>query len=229
MCHINEIMHLVDDDYKVSWDGSHLGEYHESVVMARYDLFPYDLYILYNHLLSSDYIICTMHASKNKYPCIVDEAKVVMGMVKIGTHSITIGRTLHIMYNTGKAPVLLKGVVPNRILLPNDFKQMVQDVYVFRMIFGFGCNFDSSIMLVRGVPSSYRNNLDVRIEKGFDISNVVLDEWFVDSIANSKKRMISPSERTCHMRTKIQKVIRRIDPQLIWIDNQIIDRMFRIE
>jgi hypothetical protein len=221
-------MRLVGDEYPLVWDGSHLGQYPEEIMIERYDLFPYDLYRLHNPFNQGGSILCAMHSSKSKYPCIVDECKFVLGMSKIGTHSITIGRTLYIMYNIQYPPTLLRDVPPD-IKCNDNFKRMVQDVYVFRLVFGLGCNFDSSIIVLNGIPSSYRNNLDISCEKGFEISDKALDEWFIDTIGHSMKRMIYISGRTNFMRWNIQKVINRIDKDLIWIDNQIIDRMLRLE
>lgn len=214
------------DHEPVMWDGSYLGSYDNSIIMNEVFSHPYNVYGLM--MPGTNYIIhCAMHRSKDKYPCIIDEIKPHFGLVKIGTHSITISGILYIIYNTNGVPLLLNDYRFGRYI-PNEYKKLVQDVFVFRMIVGLKTNFETSIMLVNNVPSSYRNS-SPDTDEPFNIPQSTQKQWFVDSISDSIYRLVSPSERTFYLCQKIQEVIYRIDKKMIWIQTSILNRLQMIE
>jgi hypothetical protein len=214
---------LVIDE--LDWNGSWLGTYTDSIVIKTVKAYPFSICYIYIEGLMETGTWVAKHQSKSAYPCIIDEIKTVFGMVKIGTHSITIKGKLYIIYNTMGPPMLLSNI---QYSVTPEMKLQVQDTFVFRMIVGLNCNFESSICIVGGVPTSYRNRIDVNSDDGGAISNLMLNKWFTDSMRDSIKRMIAPSSRTWTARQRIQAVINRIDPQLIWIDNVIFDQMMKI-
>ena len=221
------MLFVIDD---LEWDGSHIGDYDSDIILNTVAHYPYNMYLIYISNLMIEPRWVSMHKSDSKYPCIIDEIKTIMGITKIGTHSLLIKRTLYILYNVLSYPKLLRDLDVNQIegLYLSQLKVKVQDTFVFRMIVGLSSNQESSIILVNGCPSSYRNKIDLDEDKNPDISQIMVKKWFVDTIEDSIRRFIYPSERTFHMRQRIQVVINRIDKDLIWIDNFIMDRLLRI-
>lgn len=219
------------------WDGSHLGTYDETVILNKIKLYPCNIYSIYikEYMKTPEWY--AMHKSNDKYSCIIDEIKPIMGLTKIGTHSINIGSSLYTIYRTNGYPTLLKGLTIKtilnsfssvRLISSSVYKMMVQDTFVFRMIVGLTSNCESSIMLVDGIPSSYRNKMDTKKDDSPNMSPSVMDKWFVDSVEDSIKRFVAHSVHTLTMRQSIQKVVKRLDPNLIWVENFILDRMLRI-
>jgi hypothetical protein len=218
-----------NDNAKLIWDGSYLGRFDKEDIISRKNMFPYNRYTVVVKMDGMSLTIdCTMATASNLYPCIVDEIKPILGLVKIGTHSVRYGKTLYIMYNMPYECRLLTEDEAKTGEECTDLKIMVQDTYVFRLVVGLGCNFDSSIALVNGVPTSYRCTCDIKGDMAPDMSRKAQQFWFVDSVKDSIHRMVACCGRSYTMRCKIQDVINRIDKSLIWLDNYIYGRFIQL-
>lgn len=211
---------------ELEWDGTWLGSYSDSIILNTVKSYPFNISHIYIPQLMESGMWVARHQSKSVYPCVIDEIKSIFGMVKIGTHSITIKGKLYILYNTKGRPQLLS---ETDCEMTDEMKMRVQDVFVFRMIVGLNCNFESSICMINGIPTSYRNRVDVKEENDTSISNAMLKKWFVDSVGNSVRRMIKPSGRTFTARQRIQALIEKLDQDLIWLDNVIFNMMMKLE
>lgn len=220
------------------WDGTYLGKCEETCILGKLNTHPFKMYCLCISGCITTPTWYPMHQSKDAYPCIIDEIKTVMGLPKIGTHSLHIGNKLYILYNFhGHRPTLVSEVNLDMMTSKmskqqyNKFKTTMQDAFVFRMIVGLTLNSNSSIALCQdGSPTSYRNKIDIKKDdKSFEITEKCIKEWFVDTIQESVRRLIQPSVRTSLMRVRIQEVVNRIDPEYVWVDSMIVERIIRIK
>ncbi len=223
----NHIVMLYIEDV-MCWDGSHLGDFKEDIVLDKMRYHPYSLYNIHIPLYMQSPQWVLMHESKNKYPCVIDEIKPLFRLHKIGTHSIRIHSKLYIIYNIrANIPLLLKYYIPER--MDDIFRRRIQDMFVFRMIVGLDCNCESSIIMINDVPSSLRNKLDIDSDdKKLTISTSMYNKWFVDEISDSISRFMTKNYREERLREDIRKIIKRIDTELMWMDNYIYARMNRV-
>lgn len=204
------------------WDGSYLGSIDGrigNVVKA----FPFKMAdIRFDKIYR-----VAIHPTKNAFPCVVDELAPLFGIRKIGTHTVTIKKILYAIYNVGPEAVNLRDY--KNPSYNYFFHQYVQDVFVFRLIIGLEFNTESSVIVLDDKPASYRNRYDEPVVLESKISIAMTDRWFDEKgIGSSLERMIPGPDGVSYIRPKIQKVIMRIDPNLIWLDGQMIALINRL-
>lgn len=195
-----------------SWDASYLGQVAADAVQEIIPIKPYSLVRL---KLGRDRYWVTYHPVDTKLgnvAGVVDELAPLFGLPKMGTNTIKIGKKLYCIYRTGRVFDTLANI-PTRGMSSRS-RRAVQDIFTFRYIMGLGPNTLSSIFWNRDAqPVSYQNkqiSLDLQ-----PISTAMTDAWFVDSMSDSYARLRHPKDH------RIVEVIERVDPELVWLANQI--------
>jgi len=88
---------------EILWDGSHLGNYPESII--SYTMKVLNTNMKYCRLNINELtIFCSLRKSKEKKSAtkilaLIDELKPIFGLRKVGSHTITISSRLYIIYN----------------------------------------------------------------------------------------------------------------------------------
>lgn len=207
----------------IAWDGSHLGNIDEMVTEEKHARPLKYLYLKGNGF---DQWI-SYHKSDTLLPCIIDEMAPIFTIRKIGTHSARLNDKLIIIYNTPEE----YGDISKypRDLMTIDFKLRVQDVLAFRLFAGLGLNWPTSIVIKGGYPCSYNNKVAKTGPNTTKISITTTCTMFVDDISDTKKRMnIDTPEEVFALQSQIQEIISRINKQLFWYENFIIDSINRL-
>ena len=87
----------------LSWDGSHLGSYPINVITNRWMLEGIHYYGI---TLPNGIIYCMATCTRDLFPCIVEDIKVIFNIPRRGVHRITIGNDEYILYYV---PISIKG------------------------------------------------------------------------------------------------------------------------
>lgn len=209
---------------ELPWDGRYIGCWDKSVIVNEIKSKPYSTYTLN---LCGNIIHCTMHPTRNLYPCIVDELAEAFGQPKIGTHSIRIkGKGLLVMMRNhesdGAPPLTLDTYMklyPERV---NDqLRTRVEEIFSFRALMGLTHNIHSCILMIGDRPASYRNkvhNIDT-----FSIDGHLTS--FSKAMSKRWSRLFDPTAvctEIIHRRwyycstvlKQCKKTLKRIDPEL---------------
>jgi hypothetical protein len=206
------------------WDGTYIGKIDDSVMEINLAKPMNYFYLRYNSI--NQWV--SYHKSDSELPCIIDELAPIFGIPKIGTHSAEFQGRLVIIYNT---PIVYNDVTKyKKSEMTFEFRRQIQDVISFRLFMGLGMNWPSSIIVRDNIPCSYNNKIKTKGEPLVTkISRSVTLSWFVDDIIDSKIRMgITEEEDNIALQEQITTVIYRINRQLIWFENYIIDSINRL-
>lgn len=214
---------LVILDYirKPTWNGEHIGTLSPENIK---------LCIKKTYLISiegQDYTIM-MSRTNDGYPCIVDELANIFGFRKCGSNTVNYGKFRYVIYNIDDLnPITIKSLTPKDIT--QEFKILVQDMLVFRLIMGVTNNNDSSLLLIDNNPVSINNNRPKdSLTRSFPIiSNAVINRWFIDDYKASLNRILCGRDLS-EIRQEIQLVINRINCDLIFLENDIVGRILSI-
>lgn len=233
---------------EVAWDGSFLGEWKTSI---RKDKVRYgeDTFIR----LQIDTIEFWAIARKieDKLPCIIDEIKVIFGLVKLGTHSIKIGAKMYLLIR----PVILSpGETPppnsprfqgysfaldiplNEIMLHPHvrqnhlFKQQVQETYAFREIVGLHGNTKSDVRIRFSnrkksyyFPISFRETFSILETGEIALPGTILEKWFEEvTIRDVIKRLFGATEDPDFRDERIAEIRANIERIVCRIDKEFI-------
>ena len=210
--------------YSLKWDGSFLGKFPLSCKLRVDNEYPYSKVLL--NLAPNYNVIVRMHTCKNSYSCIVDELNPVFGKVKIGTHTLKIGTRLYTIYNLAQDTI-----VTLKDINTNDYytKQSAQDAFVFRVIVGLTIHAESALYIRDcGVVTSFRNRKDEADGCSQVIPMKTINKWFVDDYESSISRMVANAGGLHKVRPKVQKIINRLDPGLIYIDHLVYDNITKL-
>lgn len=204
------------------WDGSNLGDIDKLILLERAGK-PLN-FLLLN--LSGLARWVTYHRNKNLLPCIIDEIAPFFGIKKVGTHSAFYKGYRIIIYDTPGVYNDISQISPE--LLTKELKQKIQDVMVFRVFTGLYLNNHKNIIIKDHQLCPYNNRISLKLSDVSRISLTSMLEWFVDDIGDSKLRMGIDEDDIIHLRVKIEGVILRIDKELIFYENYIIQLINRI-
>lgn len=225
------------------WDGTHLGTITDDNILTRFTVDTFN----YWQLEICDVCTTTMYRSiKSFEPCIIDEAKLLFGLPKLGTHSVKYKRKLYILIcvemkddNTVVRELLLSQIDDSYI--DNEvFTQLVRETYVFRDTFAISKTYDSLISC-RQMPmfdGTYLQPFSL-IESKISENNTcilpgtVMRKWFdednmpehvLQSMLKVRTRL-DLQRAISRIRTGLRCIIKRIDPEYTYIDIIVIRRL----
>ena len=181
---------------------------------------------------------CMVRSCKNSVPCLVDELKSVFGLPKVGTHWFK---------HEGKMKMLIKcakteeGYVKEEITLNKIdvytrlMVLQIQEIFTFRELLGITCSYESSVVIRETRKSVYPISFyepNMTTEDVKVIPFTVLNKWFEGtSMDNIIKRLLKIytidriGEVLHNIRTKIEKVIERVDRRAISYKTCIMNRI----
>lgn len=218
----------VVDVSNLRWDGSYLGEYKRDVIDIKTETKRGKYW---NLTINDVKISCQIRTIKSFVPCIVDELKPLFKLSKLGTHSIKIGKTKYLMIKVfhGEQGILedyrLNEFEPDK--LNKGIISQVQAIYVFRLILGLTQNYDRSIHIRKVGDVMYPLSFSATSMNPMNCpfpSSSVNKKWFTKYDTDFSKvlqKMLNIRTaddlvaRLSEMRSTIERIIRRIDPDII--------------
>lgn len=128
----------------VPWDGSDLGRYSKTIIKSSGEK---DLTTI--SLPGYAEISGTLKKWKSSFPIIADELKPLFGLMKLGTHIITIeGKKYILAKYGGPRDIVVSTLEMSHPLRSVEFiRTQVQEIFGFREILGINTSFDSHILL----------------------------------------------------------------------------------
>lgn len=183
---------------------------------------------------------------KDLRPVIVDELKPHFGLRKCGTHYYKKGK-LYVLLIKSKDPTVcpevpLNKYISNPELITDDLRDQVQLIYTFRQMTRMSKNINNSLIIRRyryetRVYSLY-DTFPVEGKKVQDIPDTVLNRWFeidgievhdalADMLGTPRPDDDDPNDlfgqAIQRLDMVMEDIIRRIDPDLIWYQSDIIN------
>lgn len=241
---------------RLPWNGSHLGSY-TSIIITNNWIFEgmqYHTLRLYadDNIPMDGVLHCNIKATKDYFPCIVDEIKSIFNLPKRGFHRMMINNVEYIVYYI---PVTITGEIISETTLNRldkkhmlrknpEFMRQVQELIIFRDILALTHTGEHSICLKTGVggasiPISI-NEMSTSLVKGcsYDfsiLSKTMFTTWFGEhtSMSDITKHMVGydHTSNLCillfNIRNSIEIIINKYNPQYIWYANFIMDRLRR--
>ena len=181
---------------------------------------------------------CMVKPCKSSITCLIDELKPVFGLIKIGTHWFVHKGKMKILLKTVKTKEghIKEEITLNQIEVYTSLMILqIQEIFVFRELLGITCSYESSIVIRESrrnvYPISfYEPNMTMEDKK--IIPYTVLDKWFKNiSMNDVAKRLLKIhkidrlGEVLHDIRSKIDKVIERVDRRTISYKNCILNRI----
>lgn len=226
------------------WNGTFLGKFDESVIInetsycgLRYVLLNIKGFKTYGILVSSTAL------TPADLLCIYDELKEIFGLVKTGTHSLTIKSKTYVVYraiftNNIQFDELLSDDVLNKYKHLEDLKTKVKNLLAYRHLLGVSPNSESGIKIRKSgtgliFPISLNDKFTVDKKEGViknglrTMSDKNFAKWFPvgDSFADTIKKMLyfktedDIPEMVDKIRDKIEEIVNRINKEFIWLEN----------
>ena len=238
----NVTLKIIQNEIPFKWDGSYLGRIDSSNILEQVSIagIKYWRIEILGHRK-----VCIVRSITNNTPCLCDELKEYFSLPKLGTHSITFRSKKYLLTEArldsgGRIieEITIDKVDPNK---NQEFVRRVQEIFVFREILGLIMSRDRSVV-VRWSDKSYIPPYPVSFYESdmrpYDnrvvISSVIENKWFDDvSIEDIIKDMLKIEtnddviERIAYLRGNIEKTIERIDRDMIWMVQPIIEKLTR--
>lgn len=210
----------------VMWDGSYLGDLDKFITSSvnEFDLVRITFRGLYYG--SEKNLKAQVYKYSDNVPLIIDELKMVFGMAKVGRHVATIEGKHYLLCQDGLECQLSE----YKELLPIDkeLKHSIARCYVFRWIMGLTLNTDSSIRMRINKFGTYAHSYrEVGIKYTTSkITSIAVKSWFVDEceVEQIVKEFVN-NRPHIEIRMNIESIIRRIDPEYVWMISYILDRI----
>jgi len=182
-------LQILDDP--LSWNGSFLGDYPKSYIITVKKTRIGTIWMLNINGLIQPVIA---KRCSNSFISIVDELKPLFGLLKLGTHRLSINGVPHVIFQvlfTEEDEIVIEtslNHLPRDHALRSDetFCHRVQNIFAFRELLGLKSSYESSIRLRQYgetiVPISAREVSSYLIEGGSRpiISASILERWFTD-------------------------------------------------
>jgi hypothetical protein len=226
----------------MKWNGSHLGEINTKQILNEY----YFKNVRHWKLLFDNKIYyCMVEVFKDNNRILIDELKPIFGLRKLGTHKLKFNNETYIIIKLPTIDVSTFKLVLHPTYLNNVesdkmddiFRKLVQKVYAFRYLMGIKRNGEADVIIMAENNNIYPVSfLEPTIATDDSrISNSVHENWFGrdnETICEAIKQMTNfdGREETLHIkveeyRKKIEAVINRIDKNLIWNVNFIVQKL----
>lgn len=218
-----------------SWNGSYLGELNKKDVV---DIKEYEgdkyVYLTYNN---TNPVICQMKYIKNAIPCIMDEIKPFFKLFKYGTHYAKLNNRL-VMFT--KCHVINDVIIVDTPfteyagIIDDEIKNQIRYILVFRNIMGLQPHISNSIYirqseLFKPYPIICPENNIGKLKN--TITQGLISQWIkpltLDDVVQQMLELNKTDQASAlfKIRSKIDKVILRIDKNLIYLSDQILERL----
>ncbi len=191
------------------WDGSFLFKINRKDITNIVKITsPYSLGTI---VKNETRLNCTYFKSNTLSPIIFDKLALTVFGYSLGTHYVTIGTSTYILYN-------VNNVVKLSTLSYNDcseeFIRRVQNILVFRLLFGLPVN-NTSIIVIDNLPFSFEN----RIEKRNNIINDSFYRWIGEKSVGDIINRIFARIPLNDFQQLIHNLCIKIDGDLIWLSS----------
>lgn len=223
------------------WDGTELTEQlkNAEIFEATYNKKIYwKIKVLYNNLLYEE--TCIVRSSKGSITALIDEIKIVFGLPKLGTHWIKKDNKFKLLIRCPKTQGYIKDEQSLKDYLKTNtsnclLEMQIREIYAFRELLGVTRTYDSSITMRKGKNGIYplsfyepnMTSIDHKV-----VPSTVLEKWFEETdldVAISKLTKIRTIDditvRLHEIRRDIEKIILRIDKELILFLDHILTRI----
>lgn len=223
------------------WDGTFLGTFEPSVILAEKKSGKKRYVEL---KLGNDRFIARMQKSKHpSFSNLVDELKAVFGLPKWGTHRLIIGSQLYLLlrltFREDGYILEYPNLKETNIIRTEQFLKQVQEVLVFRDLLALSCTSETSLYIHQGHPiSSHETGFQVNaLTNGKTVlSPRLLKVWFEETnpktvlcrllgIVWPLPQVSDITELLIKKRSEIEAIIKRVDPQLIYLSRTIAERL----
>ncbi len=185
---------------------------------------------------------------KDLRPVIADEIKTIFQIPKLGTLTTTKGKKVFLLirsYDPNVTPELTLQDYMKQDRRSQDLQEQVQRIYAFRMVLGMSVNIDSSLCIRlmgrRPVVYSLYDSFPEEIKKPI-FPEAVYNKWFesqeeIVTISDRIADMIGAprpdkedqegrlEEATDRISTLLEPIVRRICPDLVWFESEIINKL----
>jgi len=199
-------------------------------------------------------IYCMRKRIKNKFPAIVDEFKELFALKKLGTHTVNKGSTIYLLIKC-VVPLNNETLEPNVELekflseidtkrVSRSFKYEVRKIFLFRMIMGFNTILNRDVILKyeddKFIPIDFSNSLGQLEKRALAFPQTIAKQWFANiSVEEALNEMLyelkydlplgsSQKDIVLYLRTKMEKIINRIDKELIWTSVFFVERLLKL-
>jgi len=233
---------IIEDKTPFKWDGSHLGRICGDNIL---EIFEYGGIKYWRINIAGHEEVCITRSINHNIPLICDELKPYFSLPKLGTHSVTYNskKILLIKARLDKSGDIIEEITIDKVD-PNKnerFLQRVREIYVFREVLGLIMTRDKSIVVrwsnEKYIPpypvSFYESDMRPYAEKEV-ISGVAERRWFKSVSQNDVLRSMLKIEnnqdvmqRLGFIRNRLDEVIERIDRDMVWIIQPIIEKLTR--
>jgi len=223
---------------KITWDGSYLGTISELDILGKSKFLGKEIW-----KLSFCDCFVIVKSSINQLACINDEIMELLGLGKIGTHSIRYKNSFYILYRCYETDNILENNDP---FLSEETKYDVRKIIVLKNRLGWSTFKEKNIILRwdniknRYCAFSYHENT-VGSFKSKIMTDKLYNKWisefqnenniFLDilsSMSKSKGGNGSLIGDTFILIGKIEDCIMRIEPDLIFIINDMKKRIMEV-
>lgn len=226
----------------LQWDGSDIGSFSKSIIVGT-EYFSKLMYVSLK--IGDDLIHGILVQMQTTLPCLFDELKTVFGLPKTGSHRIKIGSKRYILYKASYISgeiVHDKGLKDDLINSYPELRAIVSRFLTFRSIVGVSPNLMKNIKIRQtsshfvypvsfndkftydqkhGKYSEGKQSVTTAILKWFEYSSMkqhLLEmlNWNPDKIHDRSTELI------LELRSKINSVIQRVDPDFISLSQHIV-------
>lgn len=234
----------------LKWDGTHLGQFHESIILAKTKTKHGRYWKIKIPLTDKPEpreveVYCLAKIVKNFFPAIIDEIKPIFGLPKMGTHTLRIEGFLYLIIRipTIRGIIIEDHCLNELTINPTTnmlFCRQVQEILCFRDLLALSSTYESSIHVRYMEPnhpfpiSFVENNMNFTENKRPVLSKRMIKRWFGDTPINivllrlmriGKDDLRRFPEILAKYRKDIEEAINRVNKDSIWCSNFILNRL----
>lgn len=204
-------------DNELKWDGSMIDNC-EIISRKRRGRYSY-----WKVKINNKIYWCYHRQLNDLRPVIADELKPLFGLNKIGTLVLKRGKIYHLLTDIGECEdiTLTEFMKENEINI--TMKQQTRRIFAFRLIMNMNMNTTNSLVVRADNNNNFKiyslyDSFSLNDERYHSLPNVIEEKWFdnVDVIS-----VVYALFKRRHILERIEKVVIKIDPSLIYISSDI--------
>lgn len=227
----------------MNFDGRYLGSLKEENILREGEVRIDKKYSFFEIKVDGEQEVMIVRNIKSFLPAILDEIKPLFFLPKIGTHTFHFKGKLMLGYKT---QLITGNPYPDLTLdyssfIPRtrEFTYQVKRTFAFREAFGITKTYEKSIILrfEKNIPQVLSFNEPGSVVFQDDplksvIPQTVLTEWFNDDLDRYIKDLFCfnrelPEASINYYRSKIEKIVLRIDKNLITCVDGFLERLYQ--
>jgi len=221
-----------------NWDGSNITEFINKKEIKIYEgENEKKTYWLIENEESKTKEIVLVRSSVNILPCLIDELKIIFNLEKIGTHWLKFHGKIYIIFRIEMEDEnVLDEITLDQYKYDKNIEKEVQRIFLFRELLGLTMNFEKNIILrnkslyIQPI-SFYETNMKPG-NSGKVLPSTILDKWFKNTDLDTSTRVFfnidkieNMNEILLTLKTKLEKVFNRVDPNSIMNIDEILTRI----